>query len=702
MLARVKLPALILLAACGTAPPPSVTTPPPAAEPPATAAPAATPVAAPVAAPAAPLHGALIGDIDRSADPCTDFFQFANGAWRAANPIPPSQPKWSRRWEAGETNKERLKQLLDELAANRAGPQGSSNQIVGDFYGACTDEALAESAGVKPIAAQLAELDAIKTRADLQHAIIALHTAGSNAGFGFGAAQDPHQPTRVLADVGPSSLGLPDRDYYLKGEPRFAEARRMYRAHMIKLFALAERKETAAQLDAVIALETTFAKAALDNVAQRDPKNHDHPTPLAKLVALAPHLDWTAYLDAFKVPHSDLNVDEPKALAAFDAAFAKEPIAAWRSYLVWNVIREAAPFLSKALVDESFAFEQAYLAGAKEQKPRWKRCAEAADRLFGDALGKQYVAKFFPPEAKARVRKMVDNILLATGDAIHDASWMSDATKQRALAKLATFNPKIGYPEVWKDYAGVTVRRDALWDDIVAGGRYLVADDHAQIGKPVDRKRFGMTPPTSNAYYNPQLNEIVFPAGILTPPMFDMTATDAVNYGAIGVVIGHEVSHGFDDQGAQYDENGALTNWWTPEDLKQFKARGKCVSDQFDGYFIEPKIHHNGKLVLGESIGDLGGVTIAWRAFGKSLAGGTAPTLDGFTPEQQFFLGYGQSRGDETRPETQRLMVQGDPHPVAKFRVIGPLSNSQSFAKAFACKPDAAMVRPEATRCTVW
>jgi endothelin-converting enzyme/putative endopeptidase len=279
---------------------------------------------------------------------------------------------------------------------------------------------------------------------------------------------------------------------------------------------------------------------------------------------------------------------------------------------------------------------------------------------------------------------------------------MSDETKQRALTKLGTFNTKVGYPDVWKDYSSVTVTRDALWNDVVAGRRFVVADDRAQIGKPVDRARWGMTPPTSNAYYNPQLNEIVFPAGILQPPMFDMTATDAVNYGAIGVVIGHEVSHGFDDQGAQFDEKGALSNWWTPADHTQFDARGKCVSDQFDGYFIEPGIHHNGKLVLGESIGDLGGVTIAWLAFQKSLAGGTAPTIDGFTPAQQFFLGYGQSRGDEIRPETQRLMIQGDPHPVAKFRVIGPLSNTPDFARAFSCKADAPMARPEDKRCTVW
>jgi endothelin-converting enzyme/putative endopeptidase len=665
----------------------------------------AAPIVAPPAS-AAPvvsgLHGVQVGDIDRNADPCTDFFQYANGAWRAANPIPASQPKWSRRWQAGETNKERLKQLLDDLAGAQGAPKGSSGQIAGDFYAACTDEGRADAAGAAPIAPLLAEIDASRTRADVQREIARLHAIGVDVAFELRARQDLHAPTNVLAGIAAAGLGLPDRDYYVKTEPRFVEARAKYRAHLATMFALAGRKETPAALDAVFAFEAALAKATLDNVARRDPKNLDHPTTFDALRRSTPHFDWNAYFDSLKVGHADVNVAEPAFLAAFDRALATEPVSTWRTYLAWHVIREAAPYLSRSLVDESFAFEGAYLEGKKENKPRWKRCAEATDALFGEALGQKYVEKYFPPEAKARVQKMVENILLATGDTIRAATWMSHETKERALTKLAAFDTKIGYPDVWKDYSSVTVTRDALWEDVLAGRRFVVADDHAQIGKPVDRKRWGMTPPTSNAYYDPQLNEIVFPAGILQPPMFDMGAVDAVNYGAIGVVIGHEVSHGFDDEGAKFDDKGALANWWTPEDLARFQARGKCVSDQFDGYFIEPGIHHDGKLVLGESIGDLGGVTIAWRAFQRSLAGGTAPTIDGYSPEQQFFLAYGQSRGDETRPETQRLMVQGDPHPVAKFRVLGPLSNSHEFARAFACKPGAPVVRPEEARCTVW
>jgi endothelin-converting enzyme/putative endopeptidase len=336
-------------------------------------------------------------------------------------------------------------------------------------------------------------------------------------------------------------------------------------------------------------------------------------------------------------------------------------------------------------------------------KPRWKRCAEDTDELLGDALGRAYVEKYFPPAAKARMQEMVRNIRLAMHDTIEGLDWMSPDTKARAIEKLGTFNAKVGYPDKWKDYAGVKVGRDSHFQNLVAATRWNVRDDRAQIGKPVDRSRWYMTPPTSNAYYSPLMNEIVFPAGILQPPAFDVAATDAVNYGAIGVVIGHEISHGFDDNGAKFDAQGRLKNWWKDEDGEKFKARGQCVVKQFDGYSIEPGIYHNGKLVLGESIGDLAGAKIAYLAYRKSREGkGEEPTVDGFTPQQQFFLSWGQWRGDEIRPETQRTMVQTDPHPIAKFRVNGPLSNLPAFAEAFGCKAGDAMVRPDADRCEVW
>ncbi|HEY5811014.1 MAG TPA: M13 family metallopeptidase, partial [Povalibacter sp.] len=363
----------------------------------------------------------------------------------------------------------------------------------------------------------------------------------------------------------------------------------------------------------------------------------------------------------------------------------------------------AAPSLSADFVQESFNFNNAYLGGAREMKPRWKRCVEQTDSLLGEALGKKYVEQYFPPEAKARMQELVKNLQLAMGEIVQGLGWMGPDTRKRALEKLATFNPKIGYPDTWKDYSKVPISRDAFWESSLAARQFGVKDDLSTINKPVDRGRWGMTPPTSDAYYNPTLNEIVFPAGILQPPAFSMDVTDAVNYGAIGVVIGHEISHGFDDQGAQFDAQGRLKNWWTPEDLKQFQARGQCVVNQFDNYFVEPGLHHNGKLVLGESIGDLAGAKIAYRAFQISLRGKPpAPTIDGLTPEQQFFIAWGQFRGDAVRPAFARTMVQGDPHPIGKYRVIGPVSNLPEFQQAFSCKVGAAMVRPPEQRCEVW
>jgi endothelin-converting enzyme/putative endopeptidase len=403
------------------------------------------------------------------------------------------------------------------------------------------------------------------------------------------------------------------------------------------------------------------------------------------------------------VTPADVNVAEPKFLAEFNRQLTAMPLSDWKTYLRWHVLNSAAPSLSDDFVREDFAFKGAFLQGAKEMKPRWKRCAESADRLLGEALGRKYVEKYFPPEAKARMTELVANLRLAMKETIEGLDWMSPETRAKALEKLSTFNPKIGYPDKWKDYSKVVITRDSYWDDVVAGRKFNVADNLATIGKPVDRGRWGMTPPTSDAYYNPLLNEIVFPAGILQPPAFSVDATDAVNYGAIGVVIGHEISHGFDDEGAQYDAQGRLNNWWTAEDLKKFQEKGACVVNQFENYFVEPGLHHNGKLVLGESIGDLAGARIAYRAFQISRRGKPPlPDQDGFTPDQQFFIAWGQFRGDAIRAETMRTMVQGDPHPIARYRVIGPLSNLPEFQKAFSCKAGSAMVRPKESRCDVW
>ncbi len=662
-----------------------------------------TPLA--LAAGPAPLKGIEPADIDRGAKPCDDFYQYANGAWRAANPIPPSMVRWSRRWAAGETAKEQLKVILDDVSALKDWPAGSVEQLIGDHYASCMDEARVDGLGAAPVRPWLDEIAALADRRAVERMIGRLHDHGLAVPFSLSSSPDNHEPSRVIAEVRASGLGLPDRDYYLKPEARFQEAREKYRAHVARMFELAgsSADDAAAASEAVFGLEKRLAEASLDNVALRDPRATDHKTTFAELQKLAPGFDWPAWFDAARLPRADLNVAEPKFLAAVDTLLSEAPLSTWKAYLQWQALRGSAGALSRPFVEESFAFYGRTLAGAREMKPRWKRCAESTDSLLGEALGRKYVEKHFPPEAKARMQELVRNLLLAMGDTIRGLTWMGDETKRQALEKLSTFNPKVGYPDRWLDYSAVPIRRDAFFANTLAGRRFGVQDDRGQIGKAVDRGRWGMTAPTSNAYYNPLLNEIVFPAGILQPPAFSVAATDAVNYGAIGVVIGHEISHGFDDQGAQYDAQGRLRNWWTEADLKRFQERTQCVADQYEGYFIEPGLHHNGKLVLGESIGDLAGAKIAYLAFKKSLEGKpAAPVLDGFTPEQQFFVAWGQFRGDAIRPETQRMMIQGDPHPTGQYRVIGPLSNLKEFQQAFACPAGAPMVRPAEKRCEVW
>jgi putative endopeptidase len=653
-----------------------------------------------------PARGVDVGDLNRSIDPCSDFYEFANGTWRANNPIPASMTRWSRRWQAGETSKEKLRDLLDTATKTQGAPKGSPEQLIGDYYAACMDEPAVEARGVGPLKPWFAEIDAAKDVAGVQHVLTDLHDVGISVPFVLGGQQDPHRPEHVLADVGANGFAMPDRDYYLKPDARFKEAREKYVAHVAAMLTLSgfSRKAAADGARVVLTMETRFAEAFLDNVTLRDPQATDHNMTFAQLAELAPHFNWAAYFAHKQLPTDvDLNVDQPKYMQELDRQLRETSIADWKTFLKWHVLNASAGSLSTPFVNEQFSFFGHYMGGAAELKPRWKRCVESTDRLLGDALGKKYVERYFPPEAKARMQELVRNLLLAMRDDILSRPWMSDETKERAMAKIATFNPKVGYPDMWKDYGSLDIRRAAFFENTIAGRRFAVEDDRRTIGKPVDRRRWDMTPPTSDAYENPLLNEIVFPAGILQPPAFSIDAVDAVNYGAIGVVIGHEISHAFDDQGSQYDYLGRLKNWWTDADLKQFKERGACVVDQFDHYQIEGGIPHNGKLVLGESIGDLGGARLAFMAYRKSFEGKPRPAdIDGFTPEQQFFIAWGQFRGDAIRPEQQKLMVQTDPHPIAKYRVIGPLSNLPEFREAFACKADAPMVRPADQRCEVW
>ena len=649
-------------------------------------------------------QGVQMGDIDQKADPCTDFFQYSNGKWRAENPIPPSMVHWSRRWKAGEEAKAQLRVILDDVSSKKDWPRGSTEELIGDYYGSCMNEARINKLALTPAKPTLDAIEAMKTPADLQKMIRRLHDEAVTVPFALGSMPDNHNPGQVIATVAASGLGLPDRDYYLKTEQRFQEAREKYLVHVAAMFKLIgyDDAKAKAAADTVFQMEKKLAEASLDNVALRDPAATDHKTSYADLKKLTPSIDWDGYFTEAKLSRADLNVTEPKFFQEVDRQFRETKMEDWKTYLKWQFLHTYADQLSDPFVNENFAFYGKYLNGATELKPRWKRCAEATDNLLGEALGKKYVEKYFPPEAKARAQEMVNNILAAMHDTIEGLDWMGPETKKKALEKLSTFNPKIGYPDKWKDYSSIKLTRDSYWENNLAATKWNIDDDRAQIGKPVDRGRWGMTPPTSNAYYNPLLNEIVFPAGILQQPSFSVQNADAVNYGGIGVVIGHEISHGFDDQGAQFDAQGRLNNWWTADDLARFHERTSCVVRQFDGYFIEPGIHHNGKLVLGESIGDFAGAKIAYLAFKKAEQKHPEPTIDGFTPEQQFFIAWGQWRGDEIRPETQRTMVQGDPHPTGKYRVIGPLSNLPEFKQAFSCKDDSAMVRPPADRCQVW
>jgi len=663
--------------------------------------------ALPLCAQDKPLHGIDLSDIDRNANPCQDFYEFANGAWRAKNPIPASMVMWSKRWAAGEATKDVLQGILEDASANaKTAPPKSAERLIGDYYGACMDQNTIDALGIKAIERELAWVHSVASVSDLQIVIQKLNEEAIFAPFAFGSSQDPHNPQAVIADAAASGLGLPERDYYFKPDEKSKETRQKYLEHIATMFVLAGSDKATADANAkvVMRMETAFAGASLNNVELRDPHATDHKMKLDEVQKLTPDFNWSTYFADLKIdPSVPFNVDQPKFLEEFQKQLKDTSIADWKIYLTWQVLLSAAPSLSTPFVQESFAFHQKYLQGAAELKPRWKRCVEATDNDLGEALGKKYVQKTFSPEAKARMQEMVKNILLALHDDILTLTWMSDETKKKALEKLATFNPKVGYPDKWKDYSGVEITRDAYWSDVVSARRYAVKDDAALIGKPVDRGRWGMTTPTSNAYYNPQLNEIVFPAGILLPHMFDVTATDAANYGGIGPVIGHEISHGFDDQGAQYDATGELKNWWTPADYKDFQNRGACVVDQFSGYTVDGGLHENGKLVLGETIGDLGGVKLAYLAFEKSMQGKPRPAdKDGFTPEQQFFISWGQSRGDEIRPDAQRQFVLTNPHPVSKYRVLGPLSNLPEFQKAFSCKVGDAMVRPAEHRCVIW
>ena len=642
-------------------------------------------------------------NLDKTCKPCDDFYQFAMGGWMKANPIPPEYPSWGSFAQLADKNQQNLKQILEEAANTKAAP-GSNEQKIGDFYASCMDTSAIDAAGTKPIEPDLARIAEVKNLADLQAEAARLQVRGANVLFRFGSNQDAKDSTQVIGGASQGGLGLPEREYYLKEDEKSKLLRESYVKHVGKMFELLgdPADKSAAEATTVLKIETTLAGASMKNTDLRDPNKTYHKMMLAELKTLMPNFSWEAYFKSVGQPElKEINVGQPEFFKALDAQLAATSLDDWKTYLRWHLVNGAAAGLSEKFVAEDFDFRGKSLTGAKEIQPRWKRCAQATDRALGEALGQVYVQKYFPPVAKARALEMVHNLIAALHDDLQTLPWMGPDTRAQAIAKLEAFTVKIGYTDKWRDYSALKIDRRSYAENQIRASAFEFARRLDKIGKPVDRTEWGMTPPTVNAYNNSSMNEIVFPAGIMQPPFYDPKADDAVNYGGMGAVIGHEITHGFDDHGSQFDGKGNLKNWWSDEDQKNFKARAACVSDQFDSYVVDGDLHENGKLVLGESIADLGGLAISYAAYEKSLEGKPRPPeKDGFTAEQRFFLGWAQVWGANERLEFARLMANTNPHPLARFRANGPLSNLAIFAQAFGCKKGDAMVREQA--CKIW
>jgi putative endopeptidase len=645
-----------------------------------------------------------MANLDRTCKPCDDFFQFAQGGWIQNNPIPPEYPEWGSFVTLQDQNEKALHGILEAAATEKSAAPGSNEQKIGDFYATCMDTSAIEKQGLKPLAADLGKIDAIHDTASLVDTAALLQTEGVGVLFGFGSDQDFADSSKVIGVAQQGGLGLPDRDYYMRDDAESKKLREQYVDHIAKMFVLMGdvQDKAASEAKSVLVLETSLARVSMNNVDLRDPQKVYHKMRVPEAQKLTPNLSWDAYFRAIGSPKlAEINIAQPEFFKGLNEMLASVPLAEWKTYLRWQLVDRSARLMPEAFVQENFNFNGKVLTGTKEMRVRWRRCSAATDLQLGEVLGQVYVQKYFPPEAKARALELVRNLLAALHEDLKTLEWMSPATRQAAEEKLQAFALKIGYPDKWRDYSGLKIDRSSYIANSFRASAFENARDLAKIGKPVDRTEWGMTPPTVNAYYNPQLNEIVFPAGILQPQFYDPKRDDAYNYGAIGAVIGHEITHGFDDQGAQFDPKGNLKNWWTPEDLKSFQDKGSCIEKQFDGYEVEKGLHQNGKLVEGESIADLGGLTIAYAALEKSLEGKSrAPDAEGFTPEQRFFLGYSLVWATNMTPEFARLQTNSDPHPLSKFRVNGPLSNMAQFAMAFGCKKGEPMVRKDV--CKIW
>jgi putative endopeptidase len=643
--------------------------------------------------------------IDKSVDPCVNLYQHACGRWQQQNPIPPDQTSWSVYGKLYEDNLNFLRGILEQAAAS-AGQRDAVTQKIGEFYAACIDEPAIDAHGTEPIKPQLEAVAALKSTHDLAPLVARLHLYfGGAIFFGAGSDQDPDNSEQVIASLDQGGLGLPDRDYYTKDDAKSKETRERYVQHVRKIFELVGDTPEAAKVDAqtVMRIETAFAKSQQTLVERRDPYKLRNKMDLAGLAKLAPNFDWTTYYaDMQYPPFSIVNVASPSFFKQLNSDLGSESLVNWKNYLRFHVADLSSPYLSAPFVQENFDFYRKYLRGAKEMQPRWKRCVQYTDRDLGEALGQAYVRKVFSPELKQSTVVMVQQIEAAMEQRIHLLDWMSPETKQQALAKLHGIRNKIGYPDKWRDYGSVTIVRD----DFVGNVRNAVAFEKrreiAKIGKPVDRGEWDITPPTVDAYYNPQMNDINFPAGVLQPPLYDAKMDAAPNYGDTGGTIGHELTHGFDDEGSQFDANGNLRDWWTKSDREKFDERTKCVRDQYSSYVVVDDVHINGALTLGEDVADLGGEILAYMAWKTATKDQKLESIDGLTPEQRFFIGYAQWDCTNERPEDLRLRAQVDPHSPAQHRINGVVVNMPEFAQAFGCKASQPMVKPTGKVCRVW
>ena len=652
---------------------------------------------------AAPARAGDAADFDKTCAPCKDFDQFANGGWTARTRMPPGYTNYGAFDELYDRNEAVLRKILEKAAADKSAPAGSDRARLRDYYSSCMDSAGAEAAGGKPIAGLLADVDGMASVQDMGRQVGWLHANGIGAVFAFYSAQDPKQSESVIAHLGQGGLGLPDRDFYTRTDSSSAATRATYVRVTANLLKLAGEDAAAAQRhsDQVMALETALATASMTNVQRRDPKATYHRMPLDSVALLAPSFGWNDYLLKRNVQPAVANVTQPDFVRAVNGLLTSTPLETWKEYLKVRILHDASSILSTDYVKEWFALRQA-LSGAKEMLPRWKRCIAETDGALGEILGQEYVKVAFTPADKARMDAMVKNLRAALGDRIQAATWMGDSTRQAAAGKLSAFDQKIGYPAKWKDYSTVKIVAGQHYANREAARAFEFARNMAKIGKPVDRGEWTMTPPTVNAYYSASLNSINFPAGILQPPFFDTKADDATNYGAIGAVIGHEMGHGFDDRGRQFDPRGNLRDWWTPADVERYKVQADRVRAQFNGYSVIDTLHVNGSLTLGENLADLGGLSVAYVAMEKAYAKQSRKAIDGFTPEQRFFLGWARVWRNLQTNEDLRTLVQTDPHSPAKWRINGPMSNLPEFKAAWGCKDGDPMVRPEDVRAKIW